>query len=98
MTFALCAAPEGPTPAMSAASKAPTDAPIAEPTPPITWVAKRTPRVRRWTAAVSSSDHSLVLEDGPNAQRDDQEAQQDHERLHRDALAGPCPDRRRHDT
>jgi Beta-lactamase len=55
-------------------------------------------RVRRWTAAVPSSDHSLLLEDGPNAQRYDQEARQDHEGPHRDALTGPCPDRCRHDA
>ena len=51
-TLALSASPDIPMPAISAASSAPTDAPIAMPTPLMIWVTKRSRRVRRWISAV----------------------------------------------
>jgi hypothetical protein len=53
MTMALCATPDTPMPAMSAASSAPTEAPIAIAMPLMTWVTKSRRRVRRWTTATS---------------------------------------------
>ena len=53
ITAALCARPDMPTPAMSAASSAPTDAPTATPMPLMIWVTKSSRSVRRWTAAIS---------------------------------------------
>src|SRR4051812_32186136 len=52
-TAPLWARPDTPTPARSAANRAPTDAPTATPTPLMIWVMKRRRRVRRWTAAAS---------------------------------------------
>ena len=57
-TAALWARPETPTPAMPAASSAPTESPIATPLPPIICVVTRTDRVRRCTRPTRGADRT----------------------------------------